>query len=255
MFGAVTKKLISEEFGIDRKELCVVSIMPCSAKKAEAKRFEFFQDGDADINYVLTTQEIITMIQNAGIDFANLEPEEADSPLSAYTGAGVIFGASGGVAEAALRTAYKLAEGKELENADILEARGTATLKELTVKVVGKEVRVAIINTLAEADKVCKDILAGNVKYDLIEVMACPNGCVNGGGQPISCKDLQTRVKRAEGLYEADKKLPLRRSHENKDVLAVYDKWLEKPNSHKAHDALHTHYTNRKELSYKNVQK
>jgi NADH-quinone oxidoreductase subunit G len=254
MFGSVTKELLTKEENKSREDIIVVSIMPCTAKKAECKRSEFYVDSNPDIDYVLTSQELIKMIQEAGIDFNNIAPEELDAPLGLYSGAGLIFGASGGVAEAALRTAYEVVEGKPLEHIDITEARGLETLKELSVTLAGKEVKVAIVNTLSEADKLVQKILSGEVHYDIVEIMACPGGCVGGAGQPISCSSKTTKKERAKGLYTSDCKLPIRKSHENKDVMALYQQWLQQPNSELAHKFLHTHYKNRKKTSYKNVE-
>lgn len=236
MFGSLAKKLY--------KDLTIVSIMPCTAKKAEAARPEF---GD-DVDIVLTTQEIIRMIKEAGIDFNEIEPQRLDSPFGSFTGAGVIFGASGGVAEAALRTAYEVLTGETLENVNFKEARGLNTLKEFTVNIKGTEVRVAIVNTLKQADEVIKKLQKGEVHYDFIEIMACPGGCIGGAGQPVSYRDEMIKKKRAEGLYKTDVQLPLHKSHENPQIKEVYEKHLEKPNSHVAHELLHTHYKSRKRI-------
>ncbi len=254
MFGSVAKGMLLEDMEVSRENLSVVSIMPCTAKKAECKRSEFYVDGNADVDHVLTTQELVKMIEEAGIDFNRLEEEELDAPFGVFSGAGVIFGASGGVAEAAARTAYEIVTGKKLENVVIKEARGVNTLKELTLDLEGTPVRVAIVNTLGEADKLIQNIKAGKAEYDMVEVMACPGGCVGGGGQPVSCKDRTTKQVRAEGLYQNDCELPIQKSHENEEVQAVYQNWLKEPNSDLAHKFLHTHYKNRKDTNYKNVR-
>jgi len=255
MFGSVAKDILSKEYGVDRNDLVVVSIMPCTAKKAECQRDEFKVDGNPDVDYVLTTQELIKMIQEAGIDFKNLEPEDLDTPFGLFSGAGVIFGASGGVAEAAARTAYEVVTGKQLKNVEIKEARGMSTLKEMTLDLEGTKVRVAIVNTLSEAENLVQKVKKGESEYDMIEIMACPGGCVGGAGQPISCKDRSKKQSRAQGLYTDDCKLPIKKSHENPEIKALYEKWLKEPNSELAHQLLHTHYKNRYETSYKNIVK
>lgn len=247
MFGAVAKNRLTKAYGISREDLIVTTIMPCTAKKAEAQRPEFSTDGNPDIDYVLTTQELIRMVKEAGVDFENICPEELDDPLGEYTGAGVIFGASGGVAEAAARTAYELATGKTLENVDIKEMRGLDTFKEVEINLEGKVLKVAVINTLAKAEEIIEKVKAGEVQYDFIEVMACPGGCIGGGGQPKSCAAVKKiKTARKDGLYKCDANLKHRKSHENASVKKVYADWLEAPNSHEAHKYLHTHYVNRK---------
>ena len=248
MFGAITKDILINEYNVEKDKLVVVSIMPCTAKKAEAKRSEFSREGVPDIDIVLTSQELIRMIQEAGIDFKNIEPESMDTPFGMFTGAGVIFGASGGVAEAAVRTAYELVTGKKLEKVTITEARGLDTLKELTLDIEGTKVRMAIINTLSEAEKVLERIKNGEVEYDMIEIMACPGGCIGGAGQPQSCKDTALKLSRAKGLYAADVKLPIHRSHENPQIQELYKNWLKNPNSELAHKLLHTHYKHRRRI-------
>jgi NADH-quinone oxidoreductase subunit G len=185
MFGSMAKDLLTKDNDIEKENLTVVSIMPCTAKKAEAKRSEFKTDNVPDVDIVITSQELIRMIQEAGIDFNNLEPEHMDSPFGIFTGAGVIFGASGGVAEAAVRTAYELVTGKKPEKIAVTEARGLVTLKELTLDLDGTPVRLAIVNTLSEAEKLIDKVEKGEVSYDIIEVMACRAGV--SAGQAIRC--------------------------------------------------------------------
>lgn len=242
MLGAVAKYVLTKEYNVEKDNLKVVSIMPCSAKKAEMGREEM----DGDIDFVLTSQELIKMIKEAGIDFNSIAPEALDAPFGDFSGAGVIFGASGGVAEAAVRTAYEVITGKPLANVDIKEMRGFETLKEVSLDVDGKIVKIAVVNTLAEADRVIEKIKKGEADYQMVEVMACPGGCINGAGQPQSYSQKDTRQKRAAGLYKNDKELPLHKSHENPQIKALYDKYLDKPNSHKAHEILHTKYVDRK---------
>ncbi len=245
MFGALAKDVLCKEYKIESKDLVVVSIMPCTAKKAEAVRPEFSKNGVQEVDIVLTTQEVFKLIQSAGVNISNLESEEMDMPFGEYSGAGVIFGASGGVAEAALRTAYEVITGKTLENVNFEEARGLDTLKEFTVDIDGKKIRLAIINTLAEADRVIEKINKGEAHYDVIEVMACPGGCIGGAGQPVSCKDRLIKGNRKDGLYKADAKMKLQKSHENPSVKTLYEKHLGEPNSKKAHHLLHTEYEER----------
>ncbi len=253
MFGSLAKEIISKETGAERKDIVSVSIMPCTAKKAECKRSEFYVDGNPDVDYVLTTQELITMIKEAGIDFNHLQPEELDAPFGLFSGAGVIFGASGGVAEAAARTAYEFVTGKKLENVDIKAMRGLNTYKTIELDLEGTKVKVVVVNTLKEAEEILQQIKEGKCDCHILEVMACPGGCIGGAGQPISCHNPKIKCERAEGLYKNDKELPLRKSHENPAIQEVYKKWLKEPNSHTAHELLHTHYKNRFETSYKNV--
>lgn len=249
IFGSLMKTYLPKEYGIDVEDLVVISIMPCTAKKAEAEREEFSKDSNQDVDMVLTSQEIIKMIKEAGIDLKSLEPEQMDAPFGIFTGAGVIFGSSGGVAEAAVRTAYEMVTGKKLEKFTITEARGLDTLKELEIDIEGTKVRMAIVNTLGETEKLIERVKNGEVQYDMIEVMACPGGCVGGGGQPSSCKNRQIKVDRSKGLYKADVLMHINKSHENPDVQKLYEQWLEKPNSKIAHDLLHTHYHNRRRIT------
>lgn len=253
MFGSVAKEMLVKELNVAREDLVVVSIMPCTAKKAECARDEFKVDGNRDVDFVLTSQELIKMIKESGIDLNELEDEELDAPFGLFTGAGVIFGASGGVAEAAARTAYEVVTGKKLTNVEIKEARGEDTLKEVILDLEGTKVKVAIVNTLIEAEDLIGKMERGEAKYDIVEIMACPGGCVGGAGQPISCKNTTTKRERAAGLYKNDCELPLQKSHENPDIQKLYSDWLKNPNSEIAHKLLHTHYKNRFESSYKNV--
>lgn len=253
MFSPVLKEVLPVKFpDYNRENLVVVSIMPCTAKKAEATRFEFSKNNILDTDIVLTTKELGRMIKEAGIDFNRLEVSKPDSPFGEYTGAGTIFGASGGVAEAAVRTAYEVATGKALDNIDIKELRGVHNrCRDVEFNINGSKVVVRVVSTLKEAEKSIQEIKAGNAKFHMLEVMACPGGCVNGGGQPKSCDSSLIKEKRAEGLYKDDKSLPFRKSHENPDIKKLYEEFLEKPGSHKAHELLHTSYTDRLKGSYK----
>ncbi|HSA05560.1 MAG TPA: NADH-dependent [FeFe] hydrogenase, group A6 [Candidatus Gastranaerophilales bacterium] len=256
MFGSVAKKVLIEEFNLNKpadqqikkEDIVIVSIMPCTAKKAECNKEEFKTDDTKDVDFVLTTQEMIRMINEAGVDFKHIEPEHLDSPFGIFSGAGVIFGSSGGVAEAALRTAYETITGRKIEKVAITEARGLHTVKELSIKIDEHEVKVAIVNTLSEASALLERIKNGEAHYHMVEVMACPGGCLGGAGQPPSYKDREIKERRMKGLYDADVHNPIHKSHDNPEIIRLYQKWLEKPNSHIAHELLHTHYKNRKRI-------
>lgn len=255
MLGAIIKKYVPEYYkDITNENIVSVSVMPCTAKKAEAIRKQFRrEDGSYEIDYVLTTQELGRLIKSAGVDFKSIEGVEADSPFGKYTGAGTIFGVSGGVAEAAARTAYQMVTGEELTEVVISPMRGTHRVKTVELDLKGTKVKVKIVNTLREAEKCLQEIQEGKADYQLLEVMACPGGCINGGGQPQSCDDLSVREKRAEGLYEDDATEEFRKSHENPEIKELYAKHLEKPGSHIAHELLHTTYSDKWTKLYKNV--
>ncbi|WP_227765792.1 NADH-dependent [FeFe] hydrogenase, group A6 [Zhaonella formicivorans] len=244
MFGALAKTYYAEKVGIPAENIVVVSIMPCTAKKFECQRSEMTDSGYQDVDYVLTTRELAAMIKEAGIDFNLLPEEEYDDPLGISTGAGVIFGATGGVMEAALRTAYEVVTEKELPSLDFKELRGLEGVKEAEVDLEGTKIKVAITNGLSNARKILEKIKAGEADYQFIEVMCCPGGCIGGGGQPIPT-DTEVRLKRIAGIYQADVDMPLRKSHENPGVLQLYKEFLEKPLGEKSHHLLHTHYTPR----------
>ncbi len=249
MFGAVLKTYYAEKNGIDPKDIYVVSVMPCSSKKFESSREEMENAGLRDVDAVITTRELARMIRQAGINFTALEDEAFDNPFDG-TGAGVIFGATGGVMEAALRTVKEIVDGKELDKVEFDEVRGSDKgIKEATVKLGDMDVNVAIVHGLKNARKVLTDIKEGKANYHFIEIMACPGGCVTGGGQPIidakTLMDVDPKAERAKALYSEDKNAKLRKSHENPAIKKIYEEFLEKPGSHKAHDLLHTHYTKR----------
>ncbi len=249
MFGALVKSYYAEKMGIDPKKIFVVSIMPCTAKKFEVQRPELGTDGRPDVDVSLTTRELARMIRRAGIKFTELPDEVCDPMLGQASGAGHIFGATGGVMEAALRTAYEVVTGKTLEKVEFHDVRGTAAIKEAEYDLNGVKVRVAVTSGLENASKLLDMIKRGEKQYEFVEVMACPGGCVNGGGQPIQPGAVRNfvdlRAKRAAGLYGEDDNMPLRKSHENPEVQALYRDYLGEPNSHKAHELLHTHYTER----------
>jgi len=246
MFGAILKSYYAEKEGIDPKKIFVVSVMPCVAKKFESARHEMKVNGLNDVDAVITTRELAKMIKQAGINFKNLPDEEFDNPFERASGAGVIFGATGGVTEAALRTVYEIVENKPLDKVEFEAVRGTDGIKEATVTLGGKDVRVAIAHGLGNARKLLDSIRSGEKMYEFIEIMACPGGCVTGGGQPICSSktymDIDVKKERAKALYSEDEKLTIRKSHENPDIKKLYDEFLEKPGSHKAHELLHTHY-------------
>ena len=246
MLGAIIKSYYAEKNNIDPKTIAVVSVMPCTAKKFEADRPELGHDGMADVDAVITTRELARMIKQAGIDFVNLPDSDFDSLCGESTGAGVIFGATGGVMEAALRTAYETITGKTLEDVEFHQVRGVEGIKEASINLDGKEVLVAVASGTGNATELLKRVKQGEKPYAFIEIMACPGGCVNGGGQPIvpaSVKmDCDIRVERAKALYGEDREKPLRKSHENEELKQLYADYLDKPGSHKAHELLHTHY-------------
>lgn len=249
MSGAIIKTWYAEKMGIDPKDIVVVGIMPCTAKKFEAKRDDQAASGYPDVDYSLTTRELGRMIESAGIYFKHLPDEEFDNPLGDSTGAAVIFGATGGVMEAALRTAVEKLSGEELKSLDFTEVRGTDGIKEASYTVNGMEVKVCVVSGLANANTIMEKVKNGTADYHFIEIMGCPGGCVNGGGQPIQHAVVRNfvdlRARRAAALYEADKDMPLRKSHESEAVKRLYDEFLGEPGSHKAHEVLHTSYVAR----------
>jgi iron-only hydrogenase group A len=244
MLGAIAKTYYAERTGIDPASIVSVSIMPCTAKKFECERPEMHDSGFKDVDYVLTTRELARMIREAGVDFVELPDEEFDSPLGAGTGAAVIFGATGGVMEAALRTAYEVITKKELASLDFESVRGMDGVKQASVDVDGLELKVAVAHGLSNAKTLMDRIRAGEADYHFIEIMCCPGGCLGGGGQPIPTS-LEIRKKRAEAIYREDKNLRWRKSHENPDVQQIYREFLGQPLSEKSHHLLHTHYTPR----------
>ena len=258
MLSPVMKELLPKYHeGFTKENTVVVSIMPCTAKKYEAKREQLMRDGKYETDYVLTTKEFGRMIKEAGIDFNELEDEKADSPFGEYSGAATIFGASGGVAEAAARTAYYYVTGENIADNDIKEMRGVdanSRSKSVELDIKGTKVVVRVVSTLLEAEKAIKEIKNGTANFQLLEVMACPGGCVNGGGQPTSCSNAKVKEERAAGLYTEDKNLPVRRSHENPDIIKLYENDLEKAGSHKAHELLHTTYSDKFTGSYQDVK-
>ncbi len=252
MFGSVAKTYYAEKMGIDPKDIFVVSVMPCTAKKFEAERTDYSAvKGLPDIDASITVRELARMIKKAGINFKNIPDMEFDAPFGLGSGAGTIFGATGGVMEAALRTAYEVVTGNELTDLATFKAvRGVEGVKEASYDLNGVTVNVAVASGLQNAKKVLEMVKSGEKNYDFIEIMACPGGCVNGGGQPIVHATVRNfedvRALRAAGLYKDDEGLPVRKSHKNPDITAIYDEFFGNPGSHKAHNILHTGYTERK---------
>ena len=236
MFGAVAKSYYAEINNISPEDIIVVSVMPCTAKKFEAHRPEM----DGDVDYVLTTRELAQMIKMAGIDMTSLEERDFDRLMGVSSGAADIFGASGGVMEAALRTAYELITGDELEKLDFEVVRGTSGIKEAEVQIGELKLKAAVANGLANVRKLMEKIKSGE-EYHFVELMACPGGCLGGGGQPIPTND-EVREQRLKAIYEIDRNKELRKSHENPYIKKLYDEYLGEPGSHKAHELLHTHY-------------
>ena len=265
MFGAIAKTYYAKKIGVKPKDIYVVSIMPCTAKKFEAQRPEMRDSGVQDVDAVLTTREAARMIKEAGVDFINLEDEDFDEPLGISTGAAVIFGATGGVMEAALRTAYEIVTGKTLERVEFEQVRGMQGIKQAEINLEGfnpvrsnseatsgspagtpngVNLKVAVAHGLSNARILLEEIQKGTSPYHFIEIMACPGGCLGGGGQPMPTNE-EIRKKRAASLYLEDRNKPIRKSHQNPAIIALYEEFLGKPLSEKSHHLLHTTYTKR----------
>lgn len=249
MFGATLKTYYAEKMGLDPKKIVSVSVMPCTAKKFEIGREDQSAAGVPDVDISITTRELARMIKKAGLDFRKLPEETFDDPLGEGTGAAVIFGATGGVMEAALRTAVETLTGETLQNVDFKEVRGVTGIKEATYSVAGMDVKVAVASGLANARELLNKVKSGEADYQFIEIMACPGGCVNGGGQPQVPSKIRNvtdiRAERAKALYSLDEGNPVRKSHENESIKKVYAEFYGKPGSHKAHEILHTSYVKR----------
>jgi len=250
MFGAIYKTYFAEKMGLDPKDIVFVSAIPCTAKKFEVGRDGQDVNGMPGVDIAVTTRELGRMINQAGIDFKALADEKFDQPIDIGSGAGAIFGATGGVMEAALRTAAEVLTGKPLEKLEFDDVRGTEGLKFAAYKIGDLELKVAVASGTANAKKLLNGVKDGTYDVQFIEVMACPGGCVNGGGQPTQPADVRNKVDlkkvRAAVLYDADaKKLEYRKSHENPIIKKVYEEFLGEPNSHKSHELLHTHYVKR----------
>jgi iron-only hydrogenase group A len=245
MEGAVLKTYYAKKMGINPKDIFVVSVMPCTVKKYESNRAELSEDSHPDVDAVITTRELVRFFKMVGIDFEGLPQDSFDNPLGESTGAAAIFGTSGGVMEAALRTAYFKMTGKDLEKIEFESLRGSEGLKEAVVNINGTEINIAVVNGIGNVRQVIDEIKENRSKYHFIEVMACPGGCINGGGQPIH-QIPEKLIKRMKALYQIDLEMKSRRSYENESIKALYKEYFIEPNSHKAHDILHTDYVNRK---------
>ncbi len=242
MFGAIAKTYFAEKMGIKREDLVVVSVMPCLAKKYEAQRDEFKVNGNPDVDFSISTRELAHLIKEFNINFADLQDQDFDRPLGESSGAAVIFGATGGVIEAATRTAYEVQTGKKLEKIDFEQLRGMEGIRSATVDFNGLPINIGIAHGLGNARKLLEDVRSGKANYHAIEVMACPGGCIGGGGQPLHHGDSSILKARTEAIYREDAGKPVRKSHENKYIIKLYEEYLGKPMSEKAHHLLHTHY-------------
>jgi len=249
MMGAVIKTYYAQKAGVDPAQIYSVSVMPCTAKKFECQRPEMNSSGYQDVDAVLTTRELAKMIRQAGIDFASLPDEDFDSPLGESTGAAVIFGTTGGVMEAALRTVAEVLSGQEAENIEYHEVRGLEGVKEANIRIKDLEIKAAVAHGTGNARKLLEKIRAGEADYHFVEIMACPGGCATGGGQPIRTAtekmEVDFRKVRGQALYKADSQLKYRKSHENPEIKKIYQDFFGEPNSPKAHELLHTHYVQR----------
>jgi len=247
MFGALVKSYFAEKYNVPREKICMVSVMPCIAKKYECSRPEMEVDGLRDVDYVITTRELARMIKQANIEFTELEDTTFDLPMGEASGAGAIFGTTGGVMEAAVRTAVDTLEGRSVEQIEYTAVRGEKEIKEATLEVAGKTIKIAVASGLANARKIMEQIKAGECSYHFVEIMACPGGCIMGGGQPIKTSKERATIDikklRRDALYSIDEKSVIRKSHENPVMKQLYDEFLEKPGSHVAHKYLHTTYS------------
>ena len=248
MFGAIAKTYLAEKLGVKAEDMVVVSVMPCVAKKYEAARPELANEEMKDVDLVITTRELAQMLREAGVDFSSIEDGEFDNPMGESTGASVIFGATGGVIEAALRTAYEWLTKETLENVEFTALRGFDGIKEATVNINGDDVKIAVSHGLGNARKLLEAIRAGEADYHAIEIMACPGGCIGGGGQPYHHGDIEILKKRTEGIYSEDRSKVVRKSHENESIKKLYDEFLGEPYGEKAHKLLHTHYVKRQKI-------
>lgn len=248
MFGAIAKTYFADKIGVKREDLIVVSVMPCLAKKYECAREEFIIDGNPDVDFSITTRELAHLIKQANLDFETLEETPFDSPLGESTGAGVIFGTTGGVIEAACRTAVEGITKKPLDRIDFEELRGLEGIRAATIDVDGFPLKIGIAHGLSNARKLLEQIQRGESDFHAIEVMACPGGCINGGGQPLNHGNTEIIKARWEAIYEADRNSPVRKSHENQSVMTLYKEFLGEPCGHKSHELLHTHYFDKQKV-------
>ncbi|MBI9060501.1 MAG: iron hydrogenase small subunit [Marinilabiliaceae bacterium] len=246
MFGAIAKTYLADKLGKKREDVVVVSVMPCLAKKYECSRDEFKTDGDPEVNLSISTRELAQMIRNANLNFASLADEDFDQPMGESTGASVIFGTTGGVIEAAVRTAYEVHTQKTLERVDFEELRGMEGIRQATIDFDGLPIKIGIAHGLGNARKLLEDIKAGKSEFHAIEIMACPGGCIGGGGQPYHHGNVEVLKKRQRAIYEEDRNKVLRKSHENPFITKLYEEFLGEPCGHKSHELLHTHYFDKK---------
>lgn len=242
MFGAVAKTYFAEQIKINREDMVVVSIMPCLAKKYECQRPEFSADGNPDVDFSISTRELASLIKQANIDFSSLQDEDFDQPLGESSGAAVIFGTTGGVIEAATRTAYELYTKKKLKKVDFEQLRGLDGIRHASVDLDGFELKIGIAHGLGNARRLLEQIREGKSEFHAIEIMACPGGCIGGGGQPLHHGNSAILKARAQAIYREDAGKPIRKSHENQYIIELYEKYLGHPLSDKAHHLLHTHY-------------
>lgn len=242
MFGSIAKTYFADKIGVKREDLVVVSIMPCLAKKYECQREEFSVDGNPDVDFSITTRELAHFIKVANINFLELRDEDFDKPLGESSGAGVIFGATGGVIEAATRTAYELYTGKDLAKVDFDELRGMEGIRQATIDFDGFDLKIGIAHGLGNARKMLDEVKAGKSEFHAIEIMACPGGCIGGGGQPLHHGDSEIIKARAKAIYKEDANKPIRKSHQNPYIIKLYEEFLGQPMSEKAHKLLHTQY-------------
>lgn len=253
MFGAIIKSYYAKKMSIDPSKIYIVSVMPCVAKKFERTRDDMNGAGYDDVDCAITTRELARMIKQAHIEFVELEDSEFDSPVGEATGAAAIFGVTGGVMEAALRTAGETLEGKSLDKIEYEAVRGKKGIKKAKINIAGKEIKIAVVSGLSNAKTIMEEIKKGEADFDFVEIMACPGGCILGGGQPIKSAKTRNVVdvfqKRANSLYDIDEKSKIRKSHENPYIKEVYSEYLEKPGSHEAHKLLHTTYAKRKKYN------
>lgn len=251
MFGAIAKTYFADKIDVKREDMVVVSIMPCLAKKYECQRDEFAVNGNPDVDYSVSTRELAHLIKRANMDLGNLPEEDFDQPLGESSGASVIFGATGGVIEAATRTAYELYTKKTLDKVDFKQLRGMDGIRHADIDFNGFTLKIGIAHGLGNARKLLEDVRAGRSEFHAIEIMACPGGCIGGGGQPLHHGNLSILQKRMEAIYREDAGKPIRKSHENPHIIKLYKEFLGEPMSDKSHQLLHTHYTDkRKKIIY-----
>ena len=246
MFGSIAKTYFADKVTVNRKDMVVVSVMPCVAKKYECTREEFAVDGNPDVDFSISTRELAALIKRSNLNLNDLPDEEFDKPMGESTGAGVIFGTTGGVIEAAVRTAYELHTGKTLQKVDFEQLRGLEGIRSASVDFDGIDIKIGIAHGLGNARKLLDEVKAGNSKYHAIEIMACPSGCIGGGGQPLHHGNPEILKARQKAIYQEDAGKTLRKSHENPDIIKLYEEFLGKPMSEKAHHLLHTHYFDKK---------